>query len=575
MASDKDTIYIDIDDEITGIIDKLKSSEGKVVAFVLPKRAAVFQSIVNMKLLKRAADNSNKHLVLITTEAGLLPLAGAAGIHVAKTLTSKPEIPAGPDVPGDDEDAVDEDTVSQPELDTAAEAATPVGQLAGARTAVKEALGPPTDSDGVETLELDDEDLAPEDAEVKPRDFTPPKTKKDKKLHVPNFERFRLWLVLGGLLLILIIAGFLFANYRLAKATINIKTDATTVDAGADINLSTTAKDFDANGNVIPAKLQTQQKTYTATVPTTGQKNTGQKASGPVTISLKDCSTDNVTIPKGTGVSANGQTYITQGDLSLSSVKVGNNCNPNSFSNFWSGSVNVTAQSGGSSFNVSGVSMTVAGYPGVSAKSGNITGGTDNIVQSVNQNDVNSAKSKITTNDSEFKQSLSNQLTGSGFFAIESTYQASPPTVTQNADVGDQATSLTLTEVITYTMFGVHKSDLETVIKTSIQGQIDTDQQSISDDGLNKATFVVDNISPTGAQISMDTKATVGPQLDIDEIKREVQGQRIGEIKSELTNNPDVTDVDVKLTPFWITTVPKDSNKITVNIDKPTGSSSH
>ncbi len=28
-ATDKDTIYIDIDDEITGIIDKLRNSEGK------------------------------------------------------------------------------------------------------------------------------------------------------------------------------------------------------------------------------------------------------------------------------------------------------------------------------------------------------------------------------------------------------------------------------------------------------------------------------------------------------------------------------------------------------------------
>lgn len=51
----KDTIYIDVDDEITGIIDKVVSSKHKIVALVLPKRAAVLQSIVNMKLLKRVA----------------------------------------------------------------------------------------------------------------------------------------------------------------------------------------------------------------------------------------------------------------------------------------------------------------------------------------------------------------------------------------------------------------------------------------------------------------------------------------------------------------------------------------
>src|SRR5947209_16320194 len=113
MADSKDTIYIDIDDEITGIIDKLKASSGKVVALVLPKRAAVFQSIVNMKLLKRAADAEKKHLVLITTEAGLLPLAGAAGVHVAKSLTSKPEIPGAPELMDDLPEEITEDPVEE------------------------------------------------------------------------------------------------------------------------------------------------------------------------------------------------------------------------------------------------------------------------------------------------------------------------------------------------------------------------------------------------------------------------------------------------------------------------------
>ena len=103
----KDTIYIDVDDEITGIIDKLRTSEAKIVALVLPKRASVFQSIVNMKLLKRAADEDKKHLVLITTETGLLPLAGLAGVLVASSLTSKPAIPVAP-VANDLEETVDE-----------------------------------------------------------------------------------------------------------------------------------------------------------------------------------------------------------------------------------------------------------------------------------------------------------------------------------------------------------------------------------------------------------------------------------------------------------------------------------
>src|SRR5438445_133951 len=144
MATDKDTIYVDIDDEITGIIDKVKASDGKVVALVLPKRAGVFQSIVNMKLLKRAADESKKNLALITTEAGLLPLAGAAGIHVAKTLTSKPEIPAGPAAFDEAEEAVDEEAAT---VELPLDANKPVGELSGGPAAAAAA-------EDVETIAL-------------------------------------------------------------------------------------------------------------------------------------------------------------------------------------------------------------------------------------------------------------------------------------------------------------------------------------------------------------------------------------------------------------------------------------
>jgi hypothetical protein len=107
----KDTVYVDVDDEITAIIDKVTGSKQKIVALVLPKRASVLQSVVNMKLLKRSADNANKNVVLITTETALMPLAGAAGLHVAKTPTTKPEIPLSPDIhEGPETD--DEDTLT-------------------------------------------------------------------------------------------------------------------------------------------------------------------------------------------------------------------------------------------------------------------------------------------------------------------------------------------------------------------------------------------------------------------------------------------------------------------------------
>lgn len=569
MASDKDTIYVDIDDEITGIIDRLKASDGKVVALVLPKRASVFQSIVNMKLLKRAADDSKKNLVLITSEAGLLPLAGAADIHVAKTLTRKPEIPAGPGSLDDTEEEVDEDAAEtiEPPIDKDA----PVGELAAAGMAGA-AIGKAAEDGGVETIALDDEDLPPEDAPDKaaPKTFEPPKKKKDKKLKIPNFERFRLFLALGILALILLIFFFVFANSSLAKATINIKTDATNVTTNQDITLSTAAQSLEPDNGVVPAKLEQQQKTYTQQVPTTGQKNNGQKASGNITMSAQVCGTvqQPFDVPAGTGVSANGQTYITQQDTTFN----GNpHINHNCLTFQADSSTPIAAQSAGSSFNTpNGTSFSVAGRSDVSA-SGSASGGTDNIVQSVNQNDINNAKSKISAaNDSTMKQALDAQAKGEGLYPLDATFNAGTPNVTSSANVGEVASTVTVTETINYTVFAVHKDDLTSLVDGNIKTQIDSAKQSILDDGLGSAVYTINNQTATGAALTLSTKAVVGPALNTDSIKQDAAGKKAGAIKSDLSSNPDVTSVDVKFSPFWVSTAPKKTDHIKVVIAKPT-----
>src|SRR5690606_18250766 len=84
--------YIDVEDDITAIIGKVKGAQNKIVAVVPPKRIGVLQSAVNMRLLARAAEQSGKRLVLISGNQALTALAASAGIPSARTLQSKPEL---------------------------------------------------------------------------------------------------------------------------------------------------------------------------------------------------------------------------------------------------------------------------------------------------------------------------------------------------------------------------------------------------------------------------------------------------------------------------------------------------
>lgn len=81
-ATAKKVIYLEIDDEITAIYDKLKQLKMKNVYIVVPKRAILFQSIVNLRILKRKAEDLEKNIYVITNDPNGILLAKQVGLIV-------------------------------------------------------------------------------------------------------------------------------------------------------------------------------------------------------------------------------------------------------------------------------------------------------------------------------------------------------------------------------------------------------------------------------------------------------------------------------------------------------------
>lgn len=574
----KDTIYVDIDDEITGLIDKVRQSSGRVVALVLPKRATVLQSIVNMKLLKRIAETDKKHIVLITTEASLLPLAGAVGLYTAKTLSSKPEIPSSPDLafgsqlpetisedmsmPLDDEDA--------PDLTKQAGKAVTVGALA---EAAHQPLPPRLNDQSLETIELDNEDEQPPAEDLAPAAVDGKKSKKpkkDKNLKVPNFDRFRLLVIIVTIVIIvLLILGFL-AFSVLPHASIDVKTNAANVNANLTLTLDPQAQSSNASTGDIPATQVSQQKTFTQTVNTTGQKNEGATATGSVTMTADDCNNTylgnlNFTIPAGTGIGVNNLTYITQSDTNMYISGAKHSCVQYTAT----GPTQITAQSPGSSYNNNNLQSTsVSGYPEVSA-SGSASGGTDNIVQTVAQADITTATSKINaSNSGSVKDDLINQLKGQGLYPIDATFASGTPQVSANPSVGTASSTVTVTETVTYTMYGAYKSDIVKLLNDNILSQTGKSQNIISN-GLISNDFKQVGSNGSTDQVSLSSIASVGPNISVNEIRKQAAGKSPQAIITAIKNNPDVTSVTVRLSPFWVSSAPSNISKISVNVAKP------
>ncbi len=552
----KDVVYVDVDDEITSIIDKVVESPHKIVALVLPKRAAVLQSVVNMKLLKRSGDEAGKHVVLITSEAGLLPLAGSVGLHVAKTAQSKPVVPAAPETAEDDAEAIEEPDIATEDIDEDAadfdkevSGEQPIGELAGID----------------DTIELDD---VPEETVVaSTKHVTKKKTKKNGKLKVPNFNKFRLWVVLGIVAVLLLIGGWVLAAVVLPKATIVVTTDSEELQNTVDLTLDTTATAVDIDKATVPAIRVQSTKTTSQQVEATGTQNLGEKAEGEIRITIERCAPNISTpsnIPSGTGVSTGGKTYITQESASFTIM------GPTSGScvNYRSGWTDIVAQTGGSDFNVSNATFTVAGNSAATG-SGSASGGTDNTVKVVSQADIDKAKDQLAAaDDSAVSSELEQQLSTQKVFVITDSLTKSTPEITTSVNAGTQADSVTVTQKVTYSMLGAQQSDLEKLITTLVEKDIDPERQTVLDTGLNKATFGLQSQQNDSAQVvvSMRAVSLAGPELDEAAIKESAAGKKGGEVREALLEYPGVTDVEVTYSPFWVSAVPSNVNKITVEI---------
>lgn len=537
----KDVIYIDVDDDITAIIGKLKASKHEIVALVPPKRVGVLQSAVNLRLMKRAADQRKKRLVLVTNNQALLGLAAVASIPVAKTLQSKPEIPeiAALDV-DDGEDVIDGSELPVGEHVTQAEASD-----------ASEALGAAAVAKTTTPASLDTQRKAA---------LAAAKARKGPK--VPNFDTFRkkiVFIILGVLLLVgLLVWALVFAPRAQIQLTTHTTTSAVSQQVRIGSNLQTSA-----DNSTIQSQLKTIEKPISVEFSATGKKDVGEKAAGKVRIRT-DAATilvSGLTVPAGTQIkSSSGAVYTTDGPVTF----------PKGDASALSGiTVGVTASASGASYNGATGSATT-GADGVTSVTFTTatSGGTDKTVTVVTAADIESAKQKATDSldKSAAKSDLAKQF-GDTVVVVEESFNADISSLSSSVAADTEAASgkATITGKAVYAMQGVEKSKLDSYLQSVLGKQIDNPgEQRIYDTGVKSVAFSGVKKADDGVQVTLTTNGKIGPKIEESQVRDKAKGKRVGEIKTELEAIQGVESADIKLSPFWVTTVPGDDKKISV-----------
>lgn len=540
----KDIIYIDVEDDITAIIGKVKDAKQKIVALVPPKRIGILQSTVNLRLLARAADQASKHLVIISSNPALIALAAAAKLPVAKNLQSKPEMAeiAALDI-DDGEDIIDG-------------AQLPVGDLARTADAKPQQIVSVHDP-AIDTA-IDEnaaEDTTGRALPPAPGQL-PGKARTKSGIKVPNFGDFRkklLLIIAAGVLLIgFLIWGIFFAP----RATVQITARTSDSSVNNNVTLGDAVK-TDLVANTIKTATQQTKKSSSVEFEATGTKDVGEKATGTVVFSTDSISALGKTIPAGTVLtSTSGMTYTTNSSVTMT------------ISNSNGAPSGVTATASGAKYNAA--TGAVSGSPsGISASfQGPTAGGTDKVIKIVTKDDIQKATEQLKPQDVEaIKKELSTTL-GKDVIVVDQTFKASDaapvsaPAVDQEVAAGAKPK---LTSEVTYSLSAVDKNDLNDYLDAHFAKQLEgLDDQRTYDNGVATVTFTNVNAVESGFTASIVATAKIGPKIEDATIKNTAKGKRYGEIQSSIEAIQGVDSVDVKFSPFWVNTAPNDVKKINV-----------
>lgn len=542
----KDVIYIDVEDDVTAIIGKIKKAEEKVVALVPPKRAGALQSAVNLRLIDRMVKAEKKHLVLVTNNQALIGLAASSKIPVAKNLQTKPEVPEVPALIVDDGDDI---------IDGAS---IPVGEHAKTSKVVEKSTSPRSKAIESVDVSLDknkDEEVLPAAAVA-----TAVAAKPAKKKKVPDFDSFRkkLFLAIGGgvALIALLIWMFVFAP----AATVIITASTSPSPVSASVRLGGTTPTNYEEG-VVSSILREETKEATVEFEATGEKDVGQKATGSMTMTRTSISSNPISIPAGTRFVSGDIAFVSTEAATLEGTSVG----PGGIVQD-SVTVPVVAQSPGEDHNVSPRTYS-ASVGGFRSEGSQMTGGTTKMAKVVTAADIERARGVlIGESTDEYKEELISQFTNGekvidSSFVIERGKTTSKPAVDKEAPDGKAVLSMELKMSI----HAVAKAELESFLKSYLESKMDDEQrQRIFDSGAEGAT--IGNFREEGDSQVATINATgrIGPHIDEEAVKEEVKGLIYGEVQSLLESRSGIKEADVQFSYFWVRTVPNNTDKITV-----------
>ena len=602
------TFYIDNDEEISSVIDKLKKSLAKDNYFVVPRRAIFLQSIVNLKLLKREADKLKKKVIIVTQDELGMNMAEKAGVEVRSSFDgveqeiSEDESPisyARPvnveeqdihvDYPdkkvrlkevGSDDFYGGRTTSSlhatgqrkknqEKELPKATE--LPRNEISK-RIPIAHSSTPghgrtmdarqmPQRSNSLMTSNLD-----PQKEKQLERMFEKPKDEKSQQVPMgKKTKKIFLAFFLLCCVAFMGVAAFLF----LPKASITVTTFLEKKKVDVDLSGKTDASSVEIEDAVIPIRIIESQQNLTLSYDASGQgEGSGQKAKGNITIYNNFNNSSQQLVATTRFESKDGKIFRLAKSVVVSGQTVVNGeTKPGAIE------AEVIADESGEGYNIEPTEFKIPGfkdspkYDKFSATSTKaMTGGgvsTGNTVKVISQRDIDVAKKDV---EAKLKEKIKNDLEGQlkeDEVLLDDAVKYVNGQMMAFGKIGDKKNSFDYSANGTGSAMVFSKNDIEKVVEGKY---LKSDKESILPIKSMRLDYagITPDFDKKTLSMRLHSELTLNNPLSADGFKKELLGKNEQQIEQLIQKYPSIKNVTFEFQPSFISRVPQYEQRVDV-----------
>lgn len=532
----EEIIYLESDEEITTVIDKIKQAKSSHLVLVVPRDATLLQSVVNLKLLLKEAKNLTKDIALVTADKIGRNLASQVGLVVFDSIKDRRPIfqPAVPTAKSDEIIEIDMRQESQKQ---------------------------PPSPKGVSVHHFQEDKRISQSRQ--PGLATPwsKKTVIKKEIHWSRVSKV-LWPMFTVVVILLLIGAFLI----LPKVTVTCKVKAENFQKTEDIKISgqeesnITNKTF--KGSFIELNKEKEEK-----FPATGKKNLGGKAIGTLTLyNYWDSSPQD--FPSGTKFSSSSKTFLSKDEVTIPGTSIrGGNPVPGT------ATVDIEAENPGEDYNLQAARFTIVGLSALQQEkiygqsNRDLTGGFSKEVSVVSESDYNKAKEKISQEltdalNEEFEQK------SNGSEILDKAIQNESIQIKSSAEIDSEANDFVIKINQRLRAIVFDRNLFDEFVLDVLEKQIQYDKMiSLGPNDSVEPQNIETKYDEKLLNLNIEVKAKISSRVDTEKIKKDLLGKSQNQVSEYLNNLSGVSGFEIDYQPtFWLKRIPNFAKFLTVNL---------